>query len=61
MVSTNLIGASKAFKSVLEEICMVGPLECSVLIQGARQEPVRRLLRAQFTMMDRAAISPSLP
>src|SRR5580698_5843131 len=34
MVSTNLIGSSKAFKSVLEEVCMVAPLECSVLIQG---------------------------
>jgi formate hydrogenlyase transcriptional activator len=34
MVSTNLIGSGKAFKSVLEEIRMVAPLECSVLIQG---------------------------
>jgi formate hydrogenlyase transcriptional activator len=34
MTTTNLIGSSKAFQNVLEEIEMVSPLECSVLIQG---------------------------
>jgi len=34
MFSNNLIGSSKAFRSVVEEINMVAPLDCAVLIQG---------------------------
>ena len=34
MVSNNLIGSSKAFCNVLEDIGMVAPLDCAVLIQG---------------------------
>jgi formate hydrogenlyase transcriptional activator len=34
MFSNELIGSSKAFCSVIEEINMVAPLDCAVLIQG---------------------------
>jgi formate hydrogenlyase transcriptional activator len=34
MTPTNLIGSGKAFTDVLEDIRMIAPLECSVLIQG---------------------------
>jgi transcriptional regulator with GAF, ATPase, and Fis domain len=34
MISNNLIGTSPAFSNVLEDIRMVAPLDCAVLIQG---------------------------
>jgi formate hydrogenlyase transcriptional activator len=34
MISNNLIGASKAFSNMTEDIRMVAPLDCAVLIQG---------------------------
>jgi formate hydrogenlyase transcriptional activator len=34
MISNNLIGSSKAFCNVLEDVGMVAPLDCAVLIQG---------------------------
>lgn len=34
MISTNLIGSSKVFRNMLEEISVVAPIESSVLIQG---------------------------
>src|ERR1700730_321034 len=34
MTPTSLIGSGKAFTDVLEDIRMIAPLECSVLIQG---------------------------
>jgi formate hydrogenlyase transcriptional activator len=34
MISSNLIGASRAFCSVIEDISMIAPLDCAVLIQG---------------------------
>jgi len=34
MFANNLIGVSKAFQSVTEDIAVVAPLDCSVLIQG---------------------------
>ncbi len=34
MIPTNLIGSSAAFRSVIEDIGMVAPLDCAVLLQG---------------------------
>jgi formate hydrogenlyase transcriptional activator len=34
MILKNLIGASTAFRSVIEDIGMVAPLDCAVLLQG---------------------------
>lgn len=34
MKFNNLIGSSRAFKSVIEDIAMIAPLDCGVLIQG---------------------------
>jgi formate hydrogenlyase transcriptional activator len=34
MTSRILLGSSKAFRSVIEDISMVAPLDCAVLIQG---------------------------
>jgi transcriptional regulator with GAF, ATPase, and Fis domain len=34
MISTNMIGSSKAFRTVIEDIDMVAPIDCAVLIQG---------------------------
>ena len=34
MIPTNLIGSSTAFRSVIEDIGMVAPLDCAVLLQG---------------------------
>jgi formate hydrogenlyase transcriptional activator len=34
MTLTNLIGSSTAFRSVIEDIGMVAPLDCAVLLQG---------------------------
>jgi formate hydrogenlyase transcriptional activator len=34
MLSNTLIGLSKAFSSVIDDVRMVAPLECAVLIQG---------------------------
>src|SRR5580698_8290780 len=34
MILNNLIGSSKSFKTLIEEIGIVAPLDCGVLIQG---------------------------
>lgn len=34
MISKNMIGSSKAFRAVIEDISMVAPIDCAVLIQG---------------------------
>ena len=34
MISNNLIGASKAFSNMTEDIRLIAPLDCAVLIQG---------------------------
>jgi transcriptional regulator with GAF, ATPase, and Fis domain len=34
MVSSNLIGSSKVFRNLIEDIHMVAPIHCTVLIQG---------------------------
>ena len=34
MTSNSLVGSSRTFCSVLEDIAMVAPLDCAVLIQG---------------------------
>jgi transcriptional regulator with GAF, ATPase, and Fis domain len=34
MISTNLIGSGKAFRNLVEEIRIVAPINCTVLIQG---------------------------
>jgi formate hydrogenlyase transcriptional activator len=34
MILNNLIGASKAFKNVRDDIAIVAPLDCGILIQG---------------------------
>jgi formate hydrogenlyase transcriptional activator len=34
MISSNLIGTSRAFCNVIEDIGMIAPLDCAVLIQG---------------------------
>lgn len=34
MFFNNLVGSSKAFKSITDDIAMVAPLDCGVLIQG---------------------------
>jgi formate hydrogenlyase transcriptional activator len=70
MTSLNLIGSSKVFETVLEEIRMVAPLECSVLIQGETgtgKEVVARMIHNEgprrhkpFVALNCAAIPSAL-
>jgi formate hydrogenlyase transcriptional activator len=56
VTSKGLIGSGKAFKNVLEEIRMVAPLKCSVLIQGETgtgKEVVARAIHNEGKRRDR--------
>jgi formate hydrogenlyase transcriptional activator len=60
MISKSLIGSGKAFTNVLEEIRMVAPLECSVLIQGETgtgKEVVARAIHNEGKRRDRPFIA----
>src|ERR1700722_19843380 len=60
MTPTSLIGSGKAFTNVLEEIRMVAPLECSVLIQGETgtgKEVVARAIHNEGKRRDRPFIA----
>lgn len=59
-MSKSLIGSGKAFTNVLEEIRMVAPLECSVLIQGETgtgKEVVARAIHNEGKRHDRPFIA----
>jgi formate hydrogenlyase transcriptional activator len=60
MISKGLIGSGKAFTNVLEEIRMVAPLACSVLIQGETgtgKEVVARAIHSEGKRRDRPFIA----
>lgn len=60
MISKGLIGSSKSFKNVLEEIRMVAPLKCSVLIQGETgtgKEVVARAIHNEGKRRDKPFIA----
>jgi transcriptional regulator with GAF, ATPase, and Fis domain len=60
VISKGLIGSSKSFKNVLEEIRMVAPLKCSVLIQGETgtgKEVVARAIHNEGKRRDKPFIA----
>jgi transcriptional regulator with GAF, ATPase, and Fis domain len=60
VISKGLIGSGKAFTNVLEEIRMVAPLACSVLIQGETgtgKEVVARAIHSEGKRRDRPFIA----